>query len=90
MRATTWILSLGLLLGAAGCKKGNDDLKKKVTALRDKSLACKDAACVQAASNEYIELTKDLSGLSESDAKFFDEVGTEILQRAAQAESAPK
>jgi hypothetical protein len=87
MKAAAWIVSLAIVIGGMGCKKGNEDLKKKVTAIRDKALSCTDAKCASAASEEYISLTKDLSGLSDEDAKFFGDVGAEIRMMELKLES---
>ncbi|MGE3458443.1 MAG: hypothetical protein AB7O24_25220 [Kofleriaceae bacterium] len=88
MRVTSLVM-LGIAVLGPGCKKGNDDVKKKVTAVRDKALACKDSRCAAAASEEFISLTKDLGGLSEADAKFVGDIGTEIRTLEVKLESAP-
>lgn len=87
MKASAWIV-MGVLLAGAGCKKGNEDLKKKVTAVRDRAVACKDARCAAAATEEYVSLTKDLSGLSDADAQFFADMGTEIRTIEVRLEAA--
>ena len=64
---------------ACGCgKQDSDNLKNKVLAIRDQARACKDKACVSAKVEAYVDLTKDLSNLSDADSKFFGDLGAEI------------
>ncbi len=78
MKTAVWLVCLGVVLGGLGCKKGHDDVKKQAIAIRDKALACKDAKCASSASDEYVALTKDLSGLSDADAKLIGDIAIEI------------
>ena len=85
MTRTWWIVAV---LAIAGCKKGNDKLDRaKLDAIVHKADACKDAACVDAAFEEYKAVYRDQTnssgGTSEDDMKYLTAAGDVIKTKQA-------